>query len=262
MPLFRDQLGFSLELEKTPVRIVSLVPSQTQLLYDLGLREEVVGITKFCIHPDEWFRMKTRVGGTKKVAIDKVRALQPDLIIGNKEENEQADIEALKKIAPVWMSDIYDLPDAMEMIHSVGEICGRRQEAREINETISKAFTQLEQNVANQQQKKKVLYCIWNDPFMVVGKRTFIDDMLSRCGFSNAMNEERYPVVKKFDQNPDLVLLSSEPFPFGEKHLGLFRERYPGAQIHVVDGEAFSWYGSKLRESPGYFCQFLNELTD
>ncbi len=189
-----------------------------------------------------------------------MKALQPDLIIGNKEENEQADIEDLKKIAPVWMSDIYDLPDAMAMIHSIGALCGRAQEAREINRTISKEFTQLEQSIANLQQERKVLYCIWNDPLMVVGKRTFIDDMLLRCGFSNAITEERYPVVKKFDQNPDLVLLSSEPFPFGETHLDLFRERYPGAQIRVVDGEAFSWYGSKLMESPAYFRELLGKL--
>ena len=100
---FTDKLNRSITLFDKPLRIISLVPSQTELLYDLGLDEEVVGITKFCVHPDVWYRTKTRIGGTKTVNIEKVKSLSPTLIIANKEENTKSDIEALEKIAPVWI---------------------------------------------------------------------------------------------------------------------------------------------------------------
>ena len=112
----------TIRLGATPRRIVSLVPSQTELLYDLGLEERVVGITKFCIHPKEWYRSKVRIGGTKNVNFDKVKTLRPDLIIGNKEENFKEDIEALEEIAPVWMSDIFTLDDSLEMINQLGSV--------------------------------------------------------------------------------------------------------------------------------------------
>ena len=104
MELFIDQLQSEIRLDRVPRRIVSLVPSQTELLYDLGLEDEVVGITKFCIHPNKWFSSKDRIGGTKSINIDQVKSLAPDLIIGNKEENTIEDIERLREIAPVWMS--------------------------------------------------------------------------------------------------------------------------------------------------------------
>lgn len=131
-------------LQQLPRRIVSLVPSQTELLYDLGLEEETVGITKFCIHPEAWFRSKARVGGTKNVDIDKVRALQPDLIIANKEENVKEQIEALADIAPVWVSDIQDLDDALDMIRSIGHITGRQEKAELIAKLIGHRFNELQ----------------------------------------------------------------------------------------------------------------------
>jgi ABC-type Fe3+-hydroxamate transport system substrate-binding protein len=109
MSSLTDQMHRTVQVPAAPQRIVSLVPSQTELLYDLGLGERVVGITKFCIHPETWFKTKHRIGGTKKVDMDKVRALKPDLIIGNKEENDRNDIQTLEKEFPVWMSDIRDL---------------------------------------------------------------------------------------------------------------------------------------------------------
>ena len=119
--IFTDQLGRKLILEKIPQRIISLVPSQTELLFDLGLEEEVVGITKFCIHPDSWFHSKTRIGGTKQFDFEKIKSLQPDLIIGNKEENDKEQIEELMKNFTVWMSDIKTLADACKMICEIGE---------------------------------------------------------------------------------------------------------------------------------------------
>src|SRR5690554_6144585 len=141
--MLKDQLGNTIHLEKEPMRIISLVPSQTELLYHLGLGDRVIGITKFCIHPDEWFRTKERIGGTKDVNIEKVAQLSPDLIIGNKEENTKQDIEALRKIAPVWVTDIYDLSDSVEMITQISEICNVKQRGLEIANQIQINFNAL-----------------------------------------------------------------------------------------------------------------------
>ncbi len=238
-----------------PLRIISLVPSQTELLHYLGLEKEVVGVTKFCIHPDEWFRTKQRVGGTKSLNLERIKLLKPDLIIGNKEENEQSDIEALLEIAPVWMSDIFDLNDSLEMIKSVGEITNRTYEANELIQLIQNRFRSLKSIEKN----KTVLYFIWQEPMMLAGKDTFINSMLQHCGLQNLAGNTRYPEAIG-TENPDVVFLSSEPFPFGEKHIAEFQQIYPNAKIVLVDGEFFSWYGSRLKDAPDYFNRVLAQL--
>ena len=244
-----------------PQRIVSLVPSQTELLYDLGLGECVVGITKFCVHPEEWFRSKSRVGGTKKVDMEKVRALKPDLIIGNKEENERADIEALEKEFPVWMSDVRDLSSALDMVVRVGHLTSTKDKAEDLVQNIESAFADLRPL----DRPLTAAYFIWRDPFMVVGGNTFISDMLARCGLINAFiaRDERYAEVT-LEQiaaaDPDVILLSSEPFPFAEKHIAEFNMICPGTPVLLVDGEMFSWYGSRLLKAPAYFCSVLERL--
>jgi len=238
-----------------PLRIVSLVPSQTELLHYFGLEEEVVGITKFCIHPDDWYRSKQRVGGTKTVDIELVRSLKPDLIIGNKEENEQSDIYQLTEIAPVWMSDIFTMFDAMEMIEQLGEITGKQERAQTLIEEIKTGFSGLN----SLSEKKSVLYFIWFQPAMIAGRNTFIDDLLSICGFRNFATGNRYPTATG-NENPDYIFLSSEPFPFGEKHMEYFRSTYPNSEIVLVDGEYFSWYGSKLKDAPAYFNTLIASL--
>lgn len=255
-----DQLNSTIRLASTPRRIVSLVPSQTQLLHAFGFENEVVGITKFCISPDEWFQTKTRVGGTKSVHIEKVRALQPDLIIGNKEENTKEDIEALRAIAPVWMSDIYTLNDALHMIESLGTLLGKENEASSIKHQIQQAFQQLSDFTKSHETfRKSVLYFIWNQPDFVAGKNTFIDSLLTACGLVNACEDERYPEANPSHQ-PDFIFLSSEPFPFEQKHLQKFQRTYPHSKIVLVDGEMFSWYGSKLMEAPKYFQALLKSI--
>lgn len=255
---FIDQMHRTIRLGHVPERIVSLVPSQTELLYDLGLGDRVVGITKFCIHPEEWFRNKTRVGGTKNVDLDKVKALKPDLIIGNKEENEKSDIFALEKIAPVWMSDIFTLSDSLEMITSLGEVLRVEQKAKNMVKEIQDEFLSLK----SLELDRKVLYLIWKDPYMGVGPNTFIHHVLEdHLGATNILKEERYPMLEleSLNQYPQVVLLSSEPYPFKEKHLQEIQDLFPYAEIKLVDGEYFSWYGSRLLGAPNYFKQLFSQ---
>ncbi len=240
-----------------PQRIVSLVPSQTELLYDLGLEAETVGITKFCVHPEAWFRSKARVGGTKSVHKDRVAALQPDLIIANKEENVKEQIEALKDIAPVWVSDIHTLSDALVMIETIGRLTGKLEKAKAIVTHIERDFS----NLAAASIHRTALYLIWRKPWMSVGRDTFIHDMLQRIGLENVCAaQERYPELSATDitaMNPELVLLSSEPYPFKEQHIAELQQLVPDAKIILVDGEMFSWYGSRLLQSPGYFREII-----
>lgn len=255
-----DQMNSTIRLEAPPRRIVSLVPSQTELLFDLGLDVEVVGITKFCIHPDHWFRSKTRVGGTKQIDLEKVRALAPDLIIGNKEENTESDINALREMAPVYMSDIFNLTDALAMIRDVGTLCGKTTESEIMTGEIQRKFDELMQEIKDD-KKSSVAYFIWHNPDFLAGKHTFIDAMLSAGGWTNVTKEERYPEVSD-NISPELVFLSSEPFPFREEHIAGFQAKYPGAKILQVDGEMFSWYGSRLLKTPDYLRALLHELAE
>ncbi len=243
-----------------PRRIVSLVPSQTELLYTLGLDQEVVGITKFCVHPAAWYREKTRVGGTKTLNLEKIEALRPDLIIGNKEENDRAQIEALAARWPVWISDILTLEDAYDMVLRVGELTGKAVAASDLTAEIRQKFDRL----AVYPSSIRAAYFIWRKPYMVAAADTFIHDMLGRAGFQNVFAHlTRYPEVSLDDlaaAQPDVLLLSSEPYPFAEKHFRPFREACPEAKIVVVDGEMFSWYGSRLLAAPGYFEGLREEI--
>jgi len=254
--LVTDQLGRTLELPNhPPKRIVSLVPSQTELLYDLGLADEVVGITKFCVHPEPWFRSKTRVGGTKNIHLDRVRALEPDLILGNKEENIKQKIERLAADCPVWISDVHTLADALAMIRDVGKLVGREKRGRSLAADIHRAFQQLPR--VPETGKPRVAYLIWDRPLMAAGGDTFIHHMLSEAGYRNVFAEkERYPACSEEElagARPALIFLSSEPFPFAEKHIRRFKQLCPKAVILLVDGEIFSWYGSRLLKAPAYF---------
>lgn len=263
MQQFTDQLGRIIELNKQPKRIVSLVPSQTELLYDLGLENEVVGITKFCVHPEKWFRTKMRVGGTKQLHINKIKELQPDLIIANKEENVQEQVEELAKNFAVWTSDLNDLKSALVMIASIGELTGKQQKAKEIFDAIGKRFTSLKLETKN--PKFRTCYLIWKEPYMSVGGDTFINDMLKHAGFENIFsNKTRYPEVTISElntENCELLLLSSEPFPFKQKHIDELQSLLPDTKIILVDGEMFSWYGSRLLQAPSYFQHLRQQIA-
>jgi ABC-type Fe3+-hydroxamate transport system substrate-binding protein len=249
------------DLGSVPKRIISLVPSQTELLYDLGLEEEVVGITKFCIHPESWFRSKTRVGGTKQLNIDTIRSLKPNLVIANKEENEKQQVEMIADEFPVWVSDINNLHDAINMITSIGVLTGKQTAAEKISALIE---TQFEDLPGHHTQKLKACYLIWKDPYMTAGNDSFIHDMMFHAGFENFFaTHKRYPVIDLValkNSDCEVLLLSSEPYPFKQKHVEAIKKILPDINVILVDGEIFSWYGSRLLQAPAYFNKLRKSL--
>lgn len=249
-------MGNSLQLSRKPSRIISLVPSQTELLFDLGLDKEVVGITKYCIHPAHWQTQKTIVGGTKNFQIEAIDRLEPDLIIANREENTKEGIEGLRKKYTVWVSEIYTLEDSLQMIERVGALVDKIERSQYIVSEIRRGF-----ETVQKLPSRKVLYLIWRKPWMAAGQNTFINDMLSRIGLRNCLaKNSRYPELSNDEMislNPEVVFLSSEPYPFKEKHLADLQSILPQSKIMLVDGEMFSWYGSRLAQS----CAYFNELN-
>lgn len=253
MPVYIDQLQRAVDIPQTPQRIVSLVPSLTEWLYTLQLEDAVVGITKFCVHPAQWYHNKTRIGGTKHVHIHQVAALQPDCIIASKEENVQEQVAALAAIAPVYVSDITNLTEACEAMQQLGDITGKSALAQTYIHTIRSRFAGL----IPASRSLKTAYLIWQNPYMTIGGDTFIHDMLQRCGLHNLFAEQtRYPVTTIEELHAlgcECLLLSTEPYPFNETHAAALRSQLPGTRVELVNGEMFSWYGSRLLEAPGYF---------
>lgn len=244
-------------------RIISLVPSQTELLFDLGLDHEVVGITKFCIHPKSWFESKTRVGGTKNLNIKTIHSLKPDLIIANKEENVKEQIEELALDFDIWVTDVNTLGEATQMIQDIGEITFREEKAYRLQNEIVNKFVSLRQKTENSEKIRSV-YFIWKDPYIVAGSGTFIHEMLPYCGLENSFSKElRYPQIelKSLKANKcAMILLSSEPYPFKEIHQKEMEELFPGIPVLLVDGEMFSWYGSRLSKSADYFEKLHKDI--
>jgi ABC-type Fe3+-hydroxamate transport system substrate-binding protein len=254
-----DQTGTSLWLKAPASRIVSLVPSQTELLAALDLQEEVVGITKFCVEPQEWFSSKKRIGGTKDIRIDEILKMNPDLILANKEENVQDQVETLRQHIPVYTSQVATLEDALEMIQHISILTNRTEKGNQLRKNIEYNFSSLHFN-----KSIPAAYLIWREPFMAAGGDTFISDMLSRAGISNLLiHQKRYPTLHQEDLQtlaPKLILLSSEPYPFKEKHITELQQLLPDAQIVLADGQYFSWYGSRLLKAPAYFKSFRESL--
>lgn len=246
------------------MRIISLVPSLTEYLWALGLENEVVGITKFCIHPKEWWQRKTRVGGTKKVNFDTIDTLQPSLIIANKEENTKEDIEQLQLRYTVLVTDISSLEEAYRYLLEIGKEVQREEKSIAI---VSQIQTNL-QSIVNIGQGATFLYFIWKDPYFVVGPQTYIHALLTHCGLVNCCEIERYPdldhvlanktsLANTQVVNPDYIFLSSEPFPFESKHLEEVQVLFPKSKIMLIDGEICSWYGSRMLKVSTYFRSIL-----
>ncbi|MBK9638191.1 MAG: ABC transporter substrate-binding protein [Bacteroidetes bacterium] len=249
-------LGNLIQLRKPAQRIVSLVPSQTELLFDLGLNKEVVGITKFCIHPASWFQEKKIVGGTKNIHLDVIRELKPDLIIANKEENVEEAILELQKEFPVWISDVNTIPEACYMISEIGKLCDRTSLAQNFISKINQNFESLSK--ASALLGKRAVYYIWKNPWLTAGHHTFIHSMLEACGLQNESKDMRYPEFPPDQLNKlavDYIFLSSEPYPFREEDKEYLSQFIDKNKIIFVDGTYFSWYGTRLINAPSYFKQ-------
>ncbi|MFM7024051.1 MAG: ABC transporter substrate-binding protein [Flavobacteriales bacterium] len=246
-------------------RIISVVPSLTELLFDLGLKEEVVGITKFCIHPDEWLHSKTRIGGTKQLNIEAIKKLNPDLIIANKEENEKEQILELAKDFDVLLTDIKTLDDALIAMYDIGKAVGKEKEALQINSQIQQEFEKLIPH-----KNTHVAYLIWRDPYMSINRNTFIHHLMALNGWQNVFGDhnDRYPMTDIEiirEKNPEYIFLSSEPFPFAQKHADEIAAQLPECKVILVDGEMFSWYGSRLKRAVTYFHELnlsLNKIQE
>ena len=257
MRRIQDQLNREIEIPEKPERIVSLVPSQTELLVDMDLKNAISGITKFCVHPIGLRKEKKVVGGTKQVNYDKIRKLKPDLILCNKEENTQEMVGELTKIAPVHVSDVKDLKDSLQLIMQYGEIFQVEEKALSIRKEIEAQWEQF-QAFIEKQPRRSAAYLIWKNPWMVAGGDTFIDYLLDLNHFENVFRKEksRYPEIELSTlktKNTQLILLSTEPFPFKNKHKEELQAKLPEQKIVIVDGEFFSWYGSRLVKAFTYF---------
>lgn len=260
----KDQIQRMLDIKSTAKRIVSLVPSQTELLFDLGLEDSIVGITKFCVHPFHLKNTKTIVGGTKQINIEKIKALQPDIVLCNKEENTKAIVEACEAICVTHVSDIVTIQDCLELISQYGEIFNKQTSAAKISDKINFNLKDF-QNYIKGKPTLKVAYFIWRKPWMVAGNGTFINHLLELNKFKNTYNNlERYPEVNinnlKKEGHPELVLLSSEPYPFKEAHAIEIKKASQNTKTILVDGEMFSWYGSRLIKAFDYFKTLRAQL--
>lgn len=258
--LHKDHLGREVSIPYEPQRIISLCPSQTETLIELGLQDKMVGRTRFCIHPEEIVKEITVIGGTKKADVEKIRELNPDLIIGEKEENTPEMIEGLEKDFPVYITDVTDLPSAYQMIRDLGYIGGKKEAGIELADRVKEAFD----SIKPFKEAIPVIYFIWKEPWMVVGQHTYIGSVLDKLGLQNiyASTENRYPSIHLDEfrnSGAKLVLLSSEPFPFKEKHIEALKELLPEAHIELVDGEMFSWYGSRMLNAKPYLQQKVEE---
>lgn len=254
-----DQIGVPVSLPRPAQRIICLVPSITELLFDLGLKEQVCAVTKFCIHPKEALN-STRIGGTKSPKLQEIALLKPDLIIANKEENRKEDIDYLAKSFNVYVSDVHSLDSAFAMFHDLGELTGTKLKVDSLVQEIKTAWSSFPKTIA----KGKVLYAIWKNPWMFAGKDTYIQNVLSHLGLKNGLSANRYPQLTIDEVQvlaPYLLLLSSEPYPFKTKDLEELQQALPGTKVLLVDGEAFSWYGSRMKHCAGYINQLLAELT-
>ena len=242
------------------MKVISLVPSITETLFDLGLTsDEIIGRTKFCIHPEELVKNIEIIGGTKNLNLEKIKALKPDLIIANKEENVKEQVEELMRDFKVLVTNVETLEDNYYLIKQLGHLFGKQEKAQLLNLKTYEAF-----DIPKPEKSLKVAYLIWKDPYMTVGGDTFISRILEELGFENLFKTQKlYPEVQLEElKEADLIFLSSEPFPFKEKHMAEIQTICVDQKIMIVDGEAFSWYGSHLAKCGEYYRELLEKVRD
>lgn len=255
-----DPLGRLVELPAwPPLRIISLCPSITETLYALGAGSRVVGRTQWCLHPQPQIEHVPCVGGTKKVNLRRVRELQPDLIICEKEENTREMVEALAPIAPTYVTNVESIKDAHSMLGQLGELLDTEAQAQVLSSAIQAAWAKLPK------RSVRVAYLIWREPWMAAGDRTYIHSVLSHLGFDNvfAGREARYPTFSLGELRalaPERILLSSEPFAFSQADADRLAADLPGVAIDLVDGELFCWYGARMLPSAAALSAYVSTL--
>ena len=254
---FIDQTGRELKISESINKIVCLVPSITELLFFFGLEEKIVGITEYCVHPEKQVKNANKIGGPKNPDIEKIKELEPDLVIGSVEENTQNKIEKISEFAPVWLSDVKSVDSACKMITSLGELFDKTDLAENIANNIKKGFKEFDRS-----QKVKVAYLIWENPLMTVGNDTFIDNILGQMGFINVFaNKNRYPKIEPEElanSGAEFILLPSEPYDFKNEHIEQYKKLCPNAKAILVDGQMFSWYGNHMLVALGYLKRIQN----
>lgn len=262
MPItLEDDIGQSFIWEQLPQRIISLVPSISCSIVELGAVFQLVGRTKFCIHPHDKITSIPVVGGTKQIHLEKTQDLQPDLVICNHEENTKEIFDTLQSLSiPVFVTDTKTLSDNDRLLNQLGIILGKEQEALYFQQVIHQEF----QSVCDLFKGKKVIYLIWKDPYMSIGGDTFIHNILHQIGLNNCLAEgKRYPTIEESmieNYAPDFIFLSSEPYPFKEQHLSCFQTLFPQAKVVLVQGEYFSWYGTMMKDACSYFRELYSNL--
>jgi ABC-type Fe3+-hydroxamate transport system substrate-binding protein len=242
------------------MKVISLVPSITEALFDLGLTDnEIIGRTKFCIHPEEKVKNIEIIGGTKNLNIEKIKSLKPNLILANKEENVKEQVESLKEDFKVIVYNTETIEDNYYLLKNLGLLFNKEERAQAFNLKVYEVLHQ-----TKLKSSLKAAYLIWKNPYMTVGSDTFIHNVLSEIGFENIFkNTTRYPEIKVEDlAEAEVIMLSSEPFPFKEKHIAELKEFYPEKKIMIVDGEAFSWYGTHIAKCENYFKELIADFNN
>lgn len=252
--IIKDQLNREISFSEIPERIVSLVPSLTELLCDLGLADRIVGVTKFCIHPEEIRKKAEIIGGTKKIKLSECLDLKPDFILANKEENIKHQVQNLSEHATVYTSHIATLNDLMRLNEDLGYIFDIKERASQLNQELENIQNHLRELSKNTQGS--AIYLIWKDPYMAAGGDTYISTMMNLLGIDNAIaDQNRYPIItpevlKKSEC--DYIFLSSEPYPFKDHHVKDLQMQLDGKKVLLVNGELFSWYGSRILHMQEY----------
>jgi ABC-type Fe3+-hydroxamate transport system substrate-binding protein len=236
------------------VRIVCLVPSITELLCDLGLSDQLVGRTGFCIHPWETVREIPKVGGTKDLKFDRIRELEPTHVVVNVDENRKEDAEALAEFIPyLVVTHPLGPRDNLDLYRQMGREFDREAEAERLCGRFEEALARV-----GARPPRDVLYLIWRDPWMTVSADTYISQTLALFNWRTVAGatDERYPPIDLGAVEADRVLLSSEPFHFKEAHVDEVAALMPAAEVSLIDGEMTSWYGSRAIAGIDYLSEY------
>ncbi|HRP02141.1 MAG TPA: helical backbone metal receptor [Candidatus Kapabacteria bacterium] len=257
-----DDLGRKVNFQYPPTRIISLVPSITELLYELNIGDNIVAKTKFCIHPKIENENITLLKGTKNFEVDKIIQLRPDIVIANKEENSKDLIEELLNYCPVYITDVNNITSALKMIIDIGAICNKNNEANILATNIRTEINNLPKMLSG-----RAAYLIWKQPLMSITGNTFINSMLELIGIDNIFKnrEGNYPEVTQqeiIDNRPDYIFLSTEPYRFTNVHIPKFQSMFPNSKVLIIDGEMCSWYGSRMLKAIRYLNDFQSLLLN